>query len=193
MKKDQATQRRDDSPRSSPSDDSASRSKHPIVPFILTFGISFATWLVLSGKFDLFHLALGVICCLLVAYFSADLMFYSHRPKGLSGQWFQFVKYVPWLLGQVLIANWHVMKLVFHPNMLEKIDPKIITFRSRLRNDMSLFILANSITLTPGTITVYVNTFGKYTVHVIDRKSGEGLPGEMEKRVAQILEPERYE
>ncbi len=52
---------------------------------------------------------------------------------------------------------------------------------------MSLFIFANSITLTPGTITVYVSINGRYTVHVIDKQSGTALPGEMEERVRRLM------
>ena len=52
---------------------------------------------------------------------------------------------------------------------------------------MSLFIFANSITLTPGTITVFVSITGEFAVHVIDEKSGEALPGEMEERVGRLM------
>jgi multicomponent Na+:H+ antiporter subunit E len=50
-----------------------------------------------------------------------------------------------------------------------------------------LFIFGNSITLTPGTVTVFVNVFGTYTVHAIDDRSAEALPGEMESRIARIF------
>ncbi len=79
------------------------------------------------------------------------------------------------------------MYLVFHPRMIELIDPRIIRFKSRLKKPMSLFILANSITLTPGTITVFVSINGEYAVHVIDEESGNALPGEMEERVARLM------
>jgi len=95
--------------------------------------------------------------------------------------------YIPWLLYQVLLANIHVMYLVFHPRMIDLIDPRIIRFKSRLKKPMSLFIFANSITLTPGTITVFVSITGEYAVHVIDEKSGDSLPGEMEERVARLM------
>jgi multicomponent Na+:H+ antiporter subunit E len=67
------------------------------------------------------------------------------------------------------------------------IAPEIIRFKSKFSDEMSLFIFANSITLTPGTITVYVTVDGNYAVHAIDRKSAEPLPGEMEQRVAKIM------
>ena len=163
------------------------RTKKPRIPFVLTFIVAFATWIVLSGRFDLFHLILGVICCLIVAFFSGDLMLSASRKKGLPSQWLRFILYLPWLLYQVFLANIHVMYLVFHPKMMDLIDPRIIRFKSRLNREMSHLIFANSITLTPGTITVFVSIYGDYAVHAIDEKSGQSLPGEMEKKVARIL------
>jgi multicomponent Na+:H+ antiporter subunit E len=85
------------------------------------------------------------------------------------------------------LANLHVLYLVFHPKMMDLIDPKTITFSSKLTNDISRTTFANSITLTPGTITVNVSAMGKFTVHCIDEKSGRSLPGEMEKRIATVF------
>jgi multicomponent Na+:H+ antiporter subunit E len=162
-------------------------TKKSWTPFLLTFFIAFATWIVLSGKLDLFHLTLGIISCLIVASFSGDLMLTAARKKGLPYQWLRFIQYLPWLLYQVFLANIHVMYLVFHPKMMELIDPRIIRFKSKLNREMSHLIFANSITLTPGTITVFVSIYGDYAVHAIDEKCGQSLPGEMEKRVAKIL------
>jgi multicomponent Na+:H+ antiporter subunit E len=157
-------------------------------PFMLTFLFCITTWIILSGKFDLFHLTLGVISSIIVAYQSAGLVFTSPDLKDFIGNTFRFARYIPWLLYQVFAANLHVMYLVFHPRMMEVIDPRIITFKSRLEKEISHLIFANSITLTPGTITVYVSgIYGDYTVHVIDTQSGENLPGEMETRVGRVF------
>ena len=166
-----------------------SRARKRITPFILTFFIMFVLWILLSGKFDAFHLSLGIISCVLVAYFSADLLFETPSIKvtRLTGSWIRFVRYIPWLLYQIFLANLHVLYLTFHPKMMDLIDPQIIKFRSRLRSDLSRVTFANSITLTPGTITVYVTLDGNFSVHAIDKKSREGLPGEMEARIAKAF------
>jgi len=96
--------------------------------------------------------------------------------------------YLPWLLSQVFIANLRILKIVFHPRMMDHIDPKIIRFNSKLTGQMPLFIFGNSITLTPGTVTIFVNIFGTYTVHAIDEESAEALPGDMETRILRIFE-----
>lgn len=156
--------------------------------FLFTFILSFVTWIVLSGRFDSFHLVMGVISSLIVSFISADTLFPSPEIKRLPGCWLRFILYIPSLLWQIFLANLHMMYLVFHPRMKELINPEIIHFKSCLKSDFSNYIFANSITLTPGTITVYVSIYGDYTVHVIDKESGESLPGEMEKRVEEILE-----
>ena len=156
-------------------------------PFIITFIASFVVWLILSGKFDLFHISLGIISCLIVAYTSADLLMPQQKLGSLIKVWLRFIRYLPWLLYQIFLANLHVMYLVLHPRMNKLISPGIIRFKSKLSDEMSLFIFANSITLTPGTITVHVTVNGDYAVHAIDKKSGEPLPGEMEQRVSEIM------
>ena len=161
--------------------------KRPLYPFLLTFIIMLGLWIVLSGKFDLFHLSLGVASCAIVAFFSCDLLFDSPKTRGLLGSWIRFLQYVPWLLYQIFLANLHLIYLAFHPRMMDLIDPKIIKFNSYLQKDLSLVTFANSITLTPGTITVYVSIDGDFSVHAIDKKSAEGLPGEMEARIARAF------
>ena len=56
--------------------------------------------------------------------------------------------------------------------------------------EISLVTFANSLTLTPGTITMYVSVEGAFQVHAIDKASGDPLPGEMEKRIARAFEDE---
>jgi multicomponent Na+:H+ antiporter subunit E len=157
------------------------------VPFILSFLVLLPVWILLSGRFDLFHLLLGVISCLLVSYFSSDLLFSSLNYKKIPYYVPRFFVYIPWLIYQIFIASINVMYLVFHPRMMDIIDPKVFKFRSRLKDHLALATFANSITLTPGTITVYTTDFGDFTVHAIDRKSKEGLPGEMEEKIAKIF------
>jgi len=156
-------------------------------PFALTFIIMFGVWVMLSGKFDAFHLTLGLISSAIVSYLSSDLLFSSPQIKGLLSQWVRFVKYVPWLMVEIIKANLHVTYLVFHPRMMDLIDPRIIKFRSKLKSDLALVAFANSITLTPGTITVSVSIDGDFKVHAIDKASGDPLPGEMEARIAKAF------
>ena len=165
-----------------------SKNVFALVPFLLTFIIMACFWLLFSGKFDFFHIFLGVVSCLIVSTVSSRLLFPNALPSSLFKCWLKFAGYLPWLFNQIFIANLHVLYLTFHPRMMDLINPKIIKFNSRLKSDVSRTTLANSITLTPGTITVHAGVMGTFAVHCIDDKSGQGLPGEMEKKIAKVFD-----
>lgn len=157
------------------------------IPFIITFLILFFFWIIFSGKFDLFHLTLGVISCLLVSRFTYERLINIPTTGGMLRLWLGFLLYFPWLIWQIILANVHVLGIVFSPRMMDLIDPTLITFKSRIKDPLALVTFANSITLTPGTITVSLTVYGNMVVHAIDKESAAQLPGIMEKKVAQIF------
>ncbi|MBU8850277.1 MAG: Na+/H+ antiporter subunit E [Desulfobacterales bacterium] len=159
-----------------------------LAPFLLTFIIMFCFWLLFSGRFDFFHISLGVVSCLIVSAISSRLLFPNPLSSGLFKCWLKFAGYLPWLFNQIFIANLNVLYLTFHPRMMELINPKIIKFNSRLKSDVSRTTFSNSITLTPGTITIHASVMGTFTVHCIDDTSGGSLPGEMEKKIARVFD-----
>lgn len=162
---------------------------------VITFILLFATWLIFSGKFDLFHLSLGAISSFIVAWISSDLLF-QEREKSLGkriGEAFRFINYILWLLYQIFLANLHVIGLALSPKKYDReLDPHIFTFNTILKTDFARFVLANSITLTPGTVTIRIENDTFY-VHAISREAAgefieEGSVSEMEKRVAWVFE-----
>ena len=97
----------------------------------------------------------------------------------------RFLCYIPWLIQQIVLSNLHVASVVLRRKM--PINPQIITFKTKLETDISSITLANSITLTPGTITMDIRD-GVYYVHALDQKVADNLnAGEMEDRVAHIF------
>ena len=142
-------------------------------------------WILMSGRFDLFHISLGVVSSAIVSFMSHDLLFKDIRNRYRHIETIRFIKYLPWLFYQIIVANFYVAFLVLDPMMNERIDPRIIKFKTRLKKEMSLVTFGNSLTLTPGTITVPIKE-GYYYVHAIDIISAKGLPGDMEKRVGQV-------
>ncbi|MBW2039816.1 MAG: Na+/H+ antiporter subunit E [Deltaproteobacteria bacterium] len=153
--------------------------------FIVTFSILFVFWIFISGHLDWWHLSWGVLCCALVAYISHDFLFKDIRSKGKIKETINFIKYIPWLLYQIIRANIYIAYLALHPRMPKLIDPHIIRFKTKLKKDLSLVTFANSITLTPGTITVLIKD-GYFYVHAIDRTVAEALPGKMEDRIYSL-------
>lgn len=165
----------------------AERTKSEALSFLATFALLFFPfWMPLSGFFDVFHLSIGVGCCALVAYISHDLLFVNVRVGDMRTIVKRFFTYIPWLIYQIILSNIHVVKIVLSPKM--PIDPKIIKFKTKLDSDISLVTFANSITLTPGTITIDIKD-GEYYVHAIDEDVAYDLlyGGEMEDRVAHVF------
>lgn len=157
---------------------------------IATFAVMLLFWVVLSGMFDAFHMSLGVICCLLVAHFSHDLLFYGDSQDPWGKSFFGFITYLPWLFYQIVLANIQVAYVVLHPRMYEMIDPHVIRFKTKLKRPISKVTFAQSITLTPGTITVSIHE-DEFSVYALTRSASSSLPGEMEDRIARALEPNR--
>lgn len=161
---------------------------------VATFFIMLGLWVVMSGKFDLFHLALGALSSALVAAISHDLLF-RERDRTFGArllEGWRFLGYVGWLFGQIVTANIHLISLSLSPRALARIDPRIISFRTCLKGDFARFVLANSITLTPGTVTIRIQDDIFY-VHAINPQAVGDLAGEvmseMERRVALVFEP----
>ena len=156
---------------------------------LYTFLIMFGFWMVLSGKFDLFHLTLGVLASLLVTYLSHDLLIQHREKRGRQAEIGRFVLYIPWILAEIFKATLHVVRVALHPRMRDVINPTIVCFRTSLKKEISQVTLANSITLTPGTITIRSEN-GNLTVHALTEKTAAGLPGAMERRIAEVFKEE---
>lgn len=161
------------------------KSGSSFLPFFITFILMFITWIVLSGNFSGLLIGLGLFSSALVAWFFHDLLF----PSVTAGHiriFTRFITYIPWLIREIIKANFHLLFIVFHPRMKELIDPHIVTFKTDLKSDLAITTLANSITLTPGTITVNAAKEGMFRVHAIDKPSADALPGDMLKKAADI-------
>ncbi len=149
------------------------------------FVILFATWVILSGHFDALHLLFGAACAALVAAFSYDLLLSAAGPHTMLVTIGRFAGYVPWILREVFLANLHVAYLVLRPAAMR---PRMVRFRTSLTSDMARVTLGNSITLTPGTVTVDIDG-DEFCVHALSDKSVDDLrSGDIERRVARLFD-----
>ena len=168
------------------SDDNKEKQPEPkkIKSFVLTTIIMFIFWLMLSWNFEPFSLIIGAICSLLVAYWSHDLLI-GEPDFGITlRRYLSLAKFIPWLLWQILLANLNVVYLTLNPKDL--IEPAVIRFNPDLQTDMGVVILANSITLTPGTVTIVANQ-QEFVVHAITQKHAESLlQGDMQAKGRDI-------
>ena len=154
-------------------------------------------WLGLSGHTDPLALVMGLISVGLVVTLTSHVA-ESHHPVGatLPGEHLErlqplrFLVFLPWFLLQIIKANIDVAYLVLRPQWL---NPVLVEFRTTLHSEASQVLLAHSITLTPGTITIDVHE-GRYLVHAITPESAESLlQGDIQQRVQRLfsLAPEQ--
>ncbi len=146
----------------------------------------FCFWILLSGYFDFLHIASGLLSSALVALISRDLLM-GDDPDVRRGllRFLRFLKYVPWLLYEIFKANLDVAWRTLHPDM--PIDPKVIYVKTGLKTELGKVTFANSITLTPGTVTVAASRDGEFMVHAIAAGPAESLQeGEMARRVEYV-------
>jgi Multisubunit Na+/H+ antiporter, MnhE subunit len=163
----------------------AQEAKSGFENFVVTFFMLFVFWMLLSGKYDSFHLTLGAICSIIIAYLTHELLFANVRVGDTRLIVQRFITYIPWLVYQIILSNIHVAYLALSPKM--PIAPQILRFSTKLESDISWVTLANSITLTPGTITMDIRE-GEFFVHALSKKVADDLnTGEMEDRIAHIF------
>ncbi len=159
---------------------------YPTAIFLLLFGI----WIIFSGQFDLFHLALGLISALFVTWISSSFLFLD-RSRGVRqrlGEIIRIPGYLIWILYKIFQANIHILKLALTPGDLKGVEPSVVKIKTRLRTDFGRYVLANSITLTPGTITVMIEG-DELLVHSISGETAAGVrDGTMERRIAEVFE-----
>ncbi len=146
----------------------------------------FLFWIVLSGKFDWFHLGLGVFSTAIVVFATRPLR--GHK-KGGMGDALAWPGYLLWLTWQIVISAVQVAKIVLQPRM--PIDPKLVRFKRPLPNAFAHMTLANSITLTPGTVTVGLEG-DEYEIHALTEDGADSLApktgeGEMPLKVAALF------
>ena len=146
------------------------------------------TWIVLSGLIDPFHIGLGVISSALVTWLSTDLLFEDRSNSILirCNQPFRLPSYLLWLLWQIVLANIHVLKISFSPNLNDKIQPQLVKFRTGLKTDFQKYVLAQSITLTPGTVTLDIKG-DVFLIHAISDHAAKGLVSSMAQRIHNVF------
>ena len=157
-----------------------------IVIFLLLFGI----WIIFSGQFDYFHLSLGLISCGIITAISSSF-FFSNRSKSFGtrlGELMRLPGYSLWLLWQIILSNVHILKMALTPGEIKELDPSLVRIKTNLKTDFGKYALANSITLTPGTITIEIDG-DEMLIHSISKHTAKGVKDDtMERKVARVFE-----
>jgi multicomponent Na+:H+ antiporter subunit E len=141
----------------------------------------FALWLLFSQSYTAVHMAIGFGVALGVALLnSSELSRSIYRVS-----WIGLLVYAPWLFSRILASGVHLTYLILHPRL--PLDPRIIRYRTQLTGDTALTIFGNSITLTPGTVTVEIDS-DELEVHALDEASALDITSlRLEKKIADLF------
>lgn len=145
--------------------------------------VLFLFWLLLSGYFTSGLLTFGVLSAI-----GATMIAGRMRAVDEEGHPIQLIlgaiTYWPWLIWEIVKAAWSVAKIIVNPAM--PISPTVVTVKASQKTTSGVNTYANSITLTPGTITVGV-VGNNLTIHSLTREGAEDLlGGGMDARVTRF-------
>ena len=145
-------------------------------------------WFVFNERVTVELTVIGLIVCLIVDLFSFRILGKGRRKK--PGTYLRLIaggaRYGWNLLLEIFRCNAAVIRLILSPSL--EIEPELHTFTTRLKTDTARVVLANSITLTPGTITCSLEN-DRFVVHALDSTLGEGVEStDFEKRLLELEE-----
>lgn len=139
-----------------------------IMPLLL-----FLFWIIINGKITLEIVIFGIIISAGVSLFVYKVMHYkSNFDVRLLKRSYLWVAYGVLLIIEIFKANFQVIKLILTPKV--KLEPAIVTFHTDLITETCRVSLANSITLTPGTITAAM-VDDELQIHCIDKSFADGI------------------
>ncbi len=140
-----------------------------------------AVWLLLSGMFYPLFLILGAASIALVIWLAARMDVADHEGVPVSLGWRTLV-YWPWLLKQIALSNIDVTRRVLSPSL--PVSPVSFEVTALQRTPLGRTIFANSITLTPGTVSMSVDG-ETILVHALTKEGrDEVLAGEMNRKAS---------
>jgi multicomponent Na+:H+ antiporter subunit E len=163
-----------------------------LLPAVQVVGLG-TLWAVFSGKLDLLHVLFGAFSIALVLWRTNALVVSKRRPEEsvalASIAPLKLARYSAWLVKEIVVANIDIAKIVLKRDM--PIEPALVAFDSTLTTDLARVMLGNSITLTPGTLTLEIDG-RRFLVHGIVESGATGpVIDEMQRKLADLFgEPE---
>lgn len=152
------------------------------------FLLFFSVWLILNGKVTAEICVFGVVISAALFCFMCRFMEYSLRKEVLLFRLIPLlIRYFWVLVKEIVRANVCVLKIILSPELQP--EPAFVYFETGLRTGLAKVLLANSITLTPGTITVSVEG-SRFCVHCLDRELAEGMEESVFVELLEEMEAE---
>ena len=150
---------------------------------IAVAAILFVFWLALSGHYTPFLMTAGALSAALCVLAMIRARVADAEAAPLELLW-SAVTYFPWLIREIVKSAWSVTKTILHPSL--PISPTMTVVRASQKTSAGIATYANSITLTPGTITVGVNG-NELVIHALVTEGAVDLEeGGMDRRVSRF-------
>jgi len=155
-----------------------------VIHSISMFAVLYLFWLLLSGYFVAFLLAAGAVSAVAVMLISRRMDVVDHEGHPIHLGLRALLSYWPWLVKEIAKSGWNVSRRILDPRL--PVSPTLAHFKPSQKTDVGLVIHANSITLTPGTLSVQVAR-DRFLVHALTREGAAALSGsEMDRRVSEL-------
>lgn len=150
------------------------------------FLLFFLIWVIFNGQITWEIAAFGVVISAVMYLFICKFMGYNPRMDLLLGKkFFLILQYVFVLIKEIIKANYAVIKMIMSSRY--ELEPVIVRFKADLKTAPARILLANSITLTPGTITVSLEG-DEYVVHCLDKELAKGINSSLFVTLLERLE-----
>ena len=138
------------------------------------FILLFILWVIFNGRITVEVCIFGLVISLLLTVFCKKFFFHEKKTtKGIVREDFLLVAYIAILVVEIIKANIVVFSILLKKEI--EIEPCFCYFTTKVKDPVHRILLANSITLTPGTITVELNEKGEYKVHCLDKSLASDL------------------
>jgi len=151
----------------------------------------FIFWMILAGRTETKFIIYGIITAAVTSWVTYPLLLVPNKTGDKKYFVFgvnpiKFIGYFFWLMWQLILANIDVLLATTSQEL--QIDPKIVRFKVHFDNPVACVMLADSITLTPGTVTINVTDDGLYEIHALTPGAAEGIyGGDFPKHVADLF------
>ncbi|MGH4119904.1 Na+/H+ antiporter subunit E [Clostridium sp.] len=146
-------------------------------------------WIVISENTKIETICIGIIISLLVATLNKDLMCIN-RKLNFRKNSMLWISYTFLMLKEILVSNINVAKIVLSPKMI--ISPQMVTIRTKIKSDFHKAMFANTITLTPGTLTISIDG-DKTLVHCLKYEYSKELNNSAFEKLILKVEANSYE
>ncbi|MFN3232368.1 MAG: Na+/H+ antiporter subunit E [Alphaproteobacteria bacterium] len=152
---------------------------------VLVLGVLLiAAWLLWSGLYKPLLIGLGAFSCLLTLYLVKRMGYFDNNDVFALRYNFRLFGYWWWLGGEIIKSSIEVARVVLRPQLA--VEPTVVELDADDLDHLDQALLGNSITLTPGTLTLDVHE-GRILVHALTAEGGAAvLEGEMKRRVAAL-------